>query len=83
MYLQQFCFDLNAMHQEHLSLHIQAVGTLASIISSDMKHYTKIYRQIISTLTSTLASIPQKQPSPQKKELAADLFFALLVKKGV
>ena len=68
------------MHQEHLMLHIQAAGTLATIITSDMKFYPVIFKQIISRLTSALSSIASgKHVNPQKKELAAELFFVLLV----
>ena len=80
LFLQQLCFDLTTMPMEHLMLHIQATGTLAVLISDDMKFYTKIFRQIISYLTSSLSSLSSKgQISAQKKDLAAELFFVLLV----
>jgi len=68
------------MPMEHLMLHIQATGILSTLITDEMKFYTKIFRQIISYLTSSLSSLSSKgQFSPQRKDLAAELFFVLLV----
>ena len=71
-------FDVSTVEMERIMLNLRVANTLAFLVDNTMRYYVKIYKEMVSMMTTAIINLSKEESTPQKKTVISELLFVTL-----